>query len=239
MPGKQSTACSVRRGGIMLDEELCQAQTEFMKLPALLIWSAFLASSPIAPAAETQTPDPGLYGPYPANYKEIVTDWLQTQLIDPSSARIEWKGEPKPADLGKKGEHLYGYLVSFTVNATGTTPFSYQWRTNGVPISGLSNPTALTNMLVLTNVRPADSAQFSACVTELGDPQYIGTALTIQTCLGFLLTTISIELIPRFVSLVGWRYAFMILAPGPLFGVISMLRLRGLPEALKIAQGRR
>jgi MFS family permease len=85
----------------------------------------------------------------------------------------------------------------------------------------------------------ADSAQFSACVTELGDPQYIGTALTIQTCLGFLLTTISIELIPRLVDLVGWEYAFMILAPGPLFGVISMLRLRSLPEAMKIAQGRR
>ena len=85
----------------------------------------------------------------------------------------------------------------------------------------------------------ADSAQFSACVTELGDPQYIGTALAIQTCLGFLLTTISIELIPRFERLVGWRYAFMILAPGPLFGVISMLRLRRLPEAEKIAHGRR
>ena len=85
----------------------------------------------------------------------------------------------------------------------------------------------------------ADSAQFSACVTELGDQQYIGTALTIQTCVGFLLTTISIELIPRFVNLVGWRYAFMLLAPGPLFGVISMLRLRGLPEAEKIAHGRR
>jgi MFS family permease len=85
----------------------------------------------------------------------------------------------------------------------------------------------------------ADSAQFSACVTELGDRQYLGTALTIQTCLGFLLTTISIELIPRFVNVVGWRYAFMILAPGPLFGVISMLRLRGLPEASKIAHGKR
>jgi MFS family permease len=85
----------------------------------------------------------------------------------------------------------------------------------------------------------ADSAQFSACVTELGDPQYIGTALTIQTCMGFLLTTISIELIPRVVALVTWRYAFMILAPGPLFGVISMLRLRALPEAVKIAHGRR
>ena len=85
----------------------------------------------------------------------------------------------------------------------------------------------------------ADSAQFSACITELGDPQYIGTALTIQTCLGFLLTTISIKLIPRMVDIVGWRYAFMILAPGPLFGVVSMLRLRALPEAIKIAHGRK
>ena len=85
----------------------------------------------------------------------------------------------------------------------------------------------------------ADSAQFSACVIELGDPQYIGTALTIQTCLGFLLTTVSIELVPHLVDLVGWRFAFMALAPGPLFGVISMMRLRRLPEAAKIAHGRR
>ena len=61
--------------------------------------------------------DAALYGPYPANYKEIVTQWLNKQLIDPDSARIEWSGEPKPADLGKDGEHLYGYLVNFTVNA--------------------------------------------------------------------------------------------------------------------------
>src|SRR6185369_11296154 len=85
----------------------------------------------------------------------------------------------------------------------------------------------------------ADSAQFSSCVTELGDPRYIGTALPIQMCLGFLLTTISIELVPRAVHAAGWRYAFMILAPGPFLGVIAMLRLRSLPEALQIAQGRR
>lgn len=85
----------------------------------------------------------------------------------------------------------------------------------------------------------ADSAQFSACVTELGDPQYLGTALTIQTCVGFLLTTISIELISRIEKLVGWRYAFVILAPGPVFGVLAMLRLRRLPEAQKIAHGQR
>lgn len=85
----------------------------------------------------------------------------------------------------------------------------------------------------------ADSAQFSTCVTELGNPQYIGTALTIQTSLGFLLTTISIQLIPALEKAVGWRYAFVALAPGPVFGILSMLRLRGLPEALNIAHGRR
>ena len=103
-----------------------------------------------------------------------------------------------------------------------------------------ANPVALLIVAAIWGASVvADSAQFSACVTELGDPQYLGTALTIQTCLGFLLTTISIELIPHFEKIVGWRYAFAILAPGPLFGVIAMLRLRTLPEAEKIAQGRK
>ena len=103
-----------------------------------------------------------------------------------------------------------------------------------------ANPVALLIVAAIWGASVvADSAQFSACVTELGDPQYIGTALTIQTCLGFLLTTISIELIPRVESVIGWRYAFAILAPGPIFGVISMLRLRSLPEAQKIAHGHR
>jgi MFS family permease len=85
----------------------------------------------------------------------------------------------------------------------------------------------------------ADSPQFSACITELGDRQYMGTALTIQTSIGFLLTSFSIQLVPFFVKLVGWRYAFAILAPGPFLGVLAMLRLRGLPEAAKIAHGKR
>jgi MFS family permease len=74
----------------------------------------------------------------------------------------------------------------------------------------------------------ADSAQFSSCVTELGDPQYIGTALTIQMCIGILLTTISIELIPK---IGDWRYAFIDSSRRDLFfGVLAMLRLRALPE---------
>jgi len=84
----------------------------------------------------------------------------------------------------------------------------------------------------------ADSAQFSACVTELGDARYIGTALTMQTSLGFLITTVSIDLLPKLVSAVGWAYAFVALAPGPFLGIIAMLRLRSLPEAQHLAGGR-
>jgi MFS family permease len=72
----------------------------------------------------------------------------------------------------------------------------------------------------------ADSAQFSAAVTELGDPRYIGTALTLQNCIGFLLTTISIRLMPVAIDRLGWRYAFAILAIGPLVGTMAMVRLQ-------------
>ncbi|HEX8409432.1 MAG TPA: MFS transporter [Thermoanaerobaculia bacterium] len=71
----------------------------------------------------------------------------------------------------------------------------------------------------------ADSAQFSACVTEYADPRYIGTALTLQTCIGFLITTISIRMMPLLVERVGWEWAFAFLAPGPMFGIVAMMRL--------------
>ena len=85
----------------------------------------------------------------------------------------------------------------------------------------------------------ADSAQFSTAVTELSPPAYVGTALTTQTCVGFALTTLSIWLIPPMVAAVGWRWAFASLAVGPFLGVAAMARLRGLPEARRLAGGRR
>lgn len=103
-----------------------------------------------------------------------------------------------------------------------------------------ANPVLLLIVAVIWGATVvADSAQFSTCVTELGEAQYIGTALTLQTCLGFLLTMVSIKLIPLLVAKVGWQYAFILLAPGPILGTISMLYLRTLPDAIKIAQGRK
>jgi predicted MFS family arabinose efflux permease len=85
----------------------------------------------------------------------------------------------------------------------------------------------------------ADSAQFSTCITELVPPEYTGTALTLQTSLGFLLTIISIRCVPLWVARWGWTYAFMPLAIGPAAGCLAMWRLRGLPEAERLASGRR
>jgi MFS family permease len=85
----------------------------------------------------------------------------------------------------------------------------------------------------------ADSAQFSASTTELADPRYVGSALTMQVAIGFLLTIVSIRLIPAILDNVGWEWAFVTLAPGPAFGIWSMLTLRRLPEAARIAHGRR
>jgi MFS family permease len=84
----------------------------------------------------------------------------------------------------------------------------------------------------------ADSAQFSTAVTELSPPAYVGTALTTQTCVGFALTMVTIWLVPPVVAVVGWRWAFATLAVGPFLGVAAMARLRGLPEARRLAGGR-
>ena len=85
----------------------------------------------------------------------------------------------------------------------------------------------------------ADSAQFSAAVSELCDPRFVGTALTIQTCAGFLLTTLTIRAVPELQASYGWGWAFALLALGPVFGVFHMARLRASPASLKMAGGNR
>ena len=71
----------------------------------------------------------------------------------------------------------------------------------------------------------ADSAQFSVMVTESVPAHAVGTALTLQTSLGFLLTAVTIQLVPPIAHAVGWRWAFTGLALGPLLGIASIRRL--------------
>jgi MFS family permease len=71
----------------------------------------------------------------------------------------------------------------------------------------------------------ADSAQFSALVTESVPPHAVGTALTIQTSAGFLLTSVCTLLVYPIVDLVGWKWLFPVLALGPAFGIAMIRRL--------------
>lgn len=84
----------------------------------------------------------------------------------------------------------------------------------------------------------ADSAQFSAAISEMCRTEFTGTALTLQTSLGFLLTLITIRLIPTLESWIGWRWAFSFLAIGPAIGIWAMLTLRKLPGAKMLAGGK-
>ncbi|MEW6736646.1 MAG: MFS transporter [Acidobacteriota bacterium] len=84
----------------------------------------------------------------------------------------------------------------------------------------------------------ADSAQFSACISELCRTEYTGTALTLQTSLGFLLTLVTIRIIPPLERLVGWQWAFAFLAIGPAIGIWAMSTLRRSPAAIRLAGGK-
>jgi len=100
--------------------------------------------------------------------------------------------------------------------------------------------TALVPLLLVWGVTVvADSAQFSTAVSELAPADYVGTALTLQTSMGFLLTCATIYLLPAVATAIGWRWSMSVLAVGPALGVWAMLALRRRPEAVRLAGGRR
>jgi predicted MFS family arabinose efflux permease len=104
-------------------------------------------------------------------------------------------------------------------------------------VVGLAAETPTAVLLVVALVWGAsivaDSAQFSAAVTENADASYVGTALTVQTALGFLLTMVTIQLVPWLSSMWGWRWSFAPLALGPVVGIACMRRLQRLEPHLR------
>jgi MFS family permease len=81
----------------------------------------------------------------------------------------------------------------------------------------------------------ADSAQFSALVSEHAPRDHVGTALTLQTCVGFLLTMVTIELLPKAAEATSWRWASLLLVPGPILGAYAMSRLSSTKPASLLA----
>ena len=114
----------------------------------------------------------------------------------------------------------YGRFVMLAMALSGAcalaTPFVF----------GRSLPLLTTLVLIWGIAVIADSAQFSTLITQVVPAHAVGTALTLQTSIGFLLTTISIQLVPPVVELVGWRWAFPMLAIGPIVGIAAIRRLQ-------------
>lgn len=106
------------------------------------------------------------------------------------------------------------------------------------PAFGLHPALTISLCLVWGVAVVADSAQFSASVAELSDPRLTGTMLTVQNCLGFALTLVTIHLMPLLVARTGWGGAFALLAIGPALGCIAMLRLGRSKAAARLAGGR-
>jgi MFS family permease len=175
-----------------------------------------------------------------------VWTWIPAFLVASTAAR---GGDPSAASLvafgtiavGGAGAVLAGsaadQLGRTTVTAASLAVSGAACLTVGFLFGG--PPVVLVPFLLVWGFAVvADSAQFSAAVSELAEDSYVGTALTLQTAVGFLLTTASIQLVPVLVEAVGWQWAFAPLALGPLVGIASMLWLRGLPEAARLAGGR-
>lgn len=99
---------------------------------------------------------------------------------------------------------------------------------------GTALPVLTVFLLVWGGAVIADSGVFSTALSESVEQRYVGTALTAQTALGFLLTVVTIHLVPAVADQVGWRWAFVVLAPGPLLGAVAMARF-GRPGAATVS----
>lgn len=107
------------------------------------------------------------------------------------------------------------------------TPLIFHWPA----------PAALGALLLWGATVVSDSAQFSAMVTEVVDIEVQGTALTLQTAMGFLLTLGSIGLVSWVAGTWGWQWAFAVLIPGPVVGIWAMVTLRRSEFAAQLASG--
>jgi len=86
-------------------------------------------------------------------------------------------------------------------------------------------PAMVVFLLVWGAAVIADSGVFSTSLSEIANKSLVGTALTAQTAVGFLLTVVTVQLAPVAADLLGWQYAFLLLAPGPVIGAAAMSAL--------------
>ena len=128
------------------------------------------------------------------------------------------------------GGSVYAGIMSDKRSRSDAAALAMRWSASTAVVAGFLLDAPLPIVLGIGVVWGfwvvADSAQFSAIVTEVTDPRYVGTALTIQLATGFILTVFTIFLVPVVRDEFGWGWAFFMLAPGPMLGAWAMRVLR-------------
>jgi len=150
---------------------------------------------------------------------------------DPSRTSVELAAFATVGVAGLAGCILGGLVADVRGRAAvtiGSMAVSGTCCVAAAALYGLAPAVVVVLMLVWGTAVVADSAQFSTALTEVADPDYVGTAVTAQTAIGFAITVVSIRLLPTVRDAVGWRYAFLFLAVGPALGIVAMARVRSL-----------
>ena len=140
--------------------------------------------------------------------------------------------------LGSYGAGILADRSGRTLVAGGSMAISGSCAAATVLLFGLSPLIVVPVFLLWGLTVVSDSAQFSTMVTETATPEHRGTALALQTGLGFLLTLVTISGVPYIAEQYGWEWAFPWLAIGPALGVAAMVALKRSSYAAILAGGR-
>ncbi len=131
---------------------------------------------------------------------------------------------------------VYAGIMSDRRSRTDAAALAMRWSASAAVVAGFLLDAPLPIVVGIGLVWGfwvvADSAQFSAIVTEVVDRRYVGTALTMQLAAGFVLTVFTIFLVPVVRDAYGWGWAFFMLAPGPMLGAWAMRALRIGPKTV-------
>lgn len=177
-------------------------------------------------------------GGYAGHMLELYACWVWIPAFLAASAAARGAGDPTASvallsflviaagavgcvaggELADRVGYVRLVVVAMTVSGACAllTPFAF----------ARSEPLLVALLLLWSVSVIADSAQFSTLVTRVVPPHAAGTALTLQTSIGFLLTAVTIQLVPVIAGAAGWRYAFPVLALGPALGIAAIRRLR-------------
>jgi MFS family permease len=171
----------------------------------------------------------------------LLASFASVGLVDPAAASLTAFGV---VAVGGIGSAVAG-AVADRIGRTTTTIAALATSGASAIVAGIlfgaAVPVVVLVALIWGFSVVADSAQFSSAVSELAPPGTAGSALSLQTAVGFTLTSVTILAVGLLdpAGADGWRLAWLVLALGPVVGIVAMVRLRGRPDATKMANGHR